>query len=86
MANTTATVRIEGEETIKGTVKDFQTMFNVDAAITNGFIKFLEATGAAKNVGQQKSPSGKGKPSTVWEIPKVFAVNLKPESQEVKAA
>ncbi len=75
----TASVTVESKDTIQGTAADFQRAFDLgkDGYTTiNGFLKFLESRGLAKNVGSRKSTSGKGKPATIWEIPKSFKVNV----------
>jgi hypothetical protein len=75
-----STVATSTQDTVKGTVSDFQKMFGLehkdDYATVNGLLKFLEKNGLAKVAGSRRSESGKGKPATIWEISKSFNVNV----------
>lgn len=62
-------------ETETGTVQDFANKLGLSYAEASGFIKGLEKAGAAKNAGSLKK-SGKGKPSTTWEVNKEFTLAI----------
>ncbi len=57
-------------------VKEFGTKYGVDYATAQGFIKFLLAHGLARQAGFRKNVTGKGKPTTVYELPGDVTIKL----------
>ena len=52
-----------------GTSAELATKLNVDYLIVQGLVKFLASRNLIKELPEKrKAPSGKGKPSSVWEI------------------
>jgi predicted transcriptional regulator len=62
---------------MKMTIKEFSESTGTNVLDAGGFIRFLEAKGMANMVEQRKSPSGKGKPSNVYEFAEDISLNLK---------
>lgn len=62
------------------TVKQLAARLNVEYPTAAALIKLMIAKGVAKEVGKQASVSttGKGKPSTIYEVPQEFTVSLMP--------
>lgn len=58
------------------TVKALASKLDVDYATAGALVKLMEAQGVAKKVGQQPAASGKGKPSTIYEIPPTWTIDF----------
>lgn len=58
------------------TASELAKKMNVEYASASGILKLMVATGAAKEVEKRKQPSGKGKPSSVYSVPKTFTINI----------
>lgn len=63
---------------MKMTVNQLADILGVEYAIASSFIKLLELRGLATAVGKQKpfSASGRGKPSTIFEIPRSVEISI----------
>lgn len=58
------------------TVGDLQENLGVEYATANAVIQLLVSQGLGSKVGQRKTSTGKGKPSTVYELPTTFTLSL----------
>jgi hypothetical protein len=56
-------------ETIRVSKKNLAEKYKLDYLTAQGLVSYLLATGNAKLVDKRKSPSGKGKPTEIFEIP-----------------
>lgn len=61
---------------MKLTAKELSDRLGVDYVVVSSVLRFLVQKGYAAEVGSQKSPSGKGKPSIVYEVPESVTLNL----------
>lgn len=68
----------------KCTIKVLADQLDVDYPVAAGLVKLLVAKGIATVSGKQPaaSASGKGKPSTIYEIPDQFTLSLLPDGQK----
>ena len=66
--------------TIKVTTKRFAEMHKVDYALAAGFLRFMQAKGHVTVAGQQPNPTGKGKASTIYDVPVAITLDLSPLS------
>lgn len=64
------------------TVSSLATQLGVDYGVANSLLKYMQLKGVAKEVDKVKT-SGKGKPSTVYEIPETFTIDLSAKKAEV---
>jgi len=70
----------------KVTVNQLAAQLGVEYVVAASLLKLLVSQGAATEAGKIKtSLSGKGKPSTVYEIPDTFTLNLNPQPQQAAA-
>lgn len=60
----------------KGTVKELAQKMGVDYQVAHGFVKLLVSRNMAELVEKRKQPSGRGKPSNVYEIPEKLEITL----------
>lgn len=58
------------------TTNEFAALHGVDYAIAAGTLKFLLAKGIVTEAGNRPSATGKGKPSTLYNIPATWSVEL----------
>ena len=58
------------------TTNKFAEKHGVDYAVAAGAIKFLIAKGVAKQTGTEPNPAGRGKGSSVFEIPETVTISL----------
>ncbi len=58
------------------TVNDLAKKLNVEYATAGALVKLMEAQGVAKKIGQQPAASGKGKSSTLYEIPPTYTIDF----------
>lgn len=58
------------------TVNALAKKLDVDYATAGALVKLMEAQGVCKKVGQQPAASGKGKPSTIYEIPATYTIDF----------
>lgn len=63
---------------MKMTVNQLADILGVEYAIASSFIKLLELRGLATAVGKQKpkNTTGRGKPSTIFDIPKSVEIKI----------
>lgn len=66
------------------TVNDLAHNINVEYPTAMALIKLMEAQGVAKVSGKRPTLTGKGKPSTIYEIPEKFEIDF--TKKFVKAA
>lgn len=59
------------------TATELAELLGTDYLTANTLAKFMVSRGAAKEVEKRKSGSGKGKPSTVYELPESFTVEIR---------
>lgn len=87
-------VFMSGKKKMKVTAKEFGETVGVEYAVAANVLKFLVMSGVADEAGSQKTASGKGKPSTVYEFPTIVTLDLttkvkplvkKPKEVKVKA-
>jgi len=52
----------------RGTLKELSEKLKVDYLVMQGVVKYLEMTKQAEAVGKVAAPSGRGKPSTIYQI------------------
>jgi hypothetical protein len=63
--------------TLKLTVAEFREINGLKSQVeANSVMNFLKAKGLAVVVGKRKTASGKGKPSTIFEIPQDVTLSL----------
>jgi hypothetical protein len=62
--------------TITGTPKELESMLGINQAVLSTILRLAEKNGAARIVNTIKSPTGKGKPSNVWELNKTIVITL----------
>jgi hypothetical protein len=67
---------------MKVTVKQLGENLGVDYMVASNLMKIAIATNQAKEVGSVASPSGKGKPSAVYEVNEVLTFDLSEKSSE----
>lgn len=53
----------------KGTTQEFADQVGVDYLTASGILRFLKETGVAKEVEKRPAKGGRGKPSSVYEVP-----------------
>ena len=58
------------------TIGDIEKKLKIEYATASALVKLMEMTGAAHAVGKRPPLSGKGKPSTIYEVPTTFSINL----------
>lgn len=68
---------------LRVTAKQLAEKLKVDYVAASSLIKVMLSRGAAKEVDSIKSPSGKGKPSRVYELPPQWTLDL---SENAEAA
>lgn len=64
------------EATIRVSKRQLADKYKLDYIAAQGLVQFLVATGKAKVVAKQKSASGKGKPTEIFEIPETVTLNF----------
>jgi hypothetical protein len=64
------------EEVFTTTANKFATAMNVEYAAAAGFLTFLKVKGVAKQVGTEPNSRGRGKGSTIYQLPKTLQINL----------
>lgn len=74
---TTTEVSATGSETITGTTKELCEHFGVEYPLGYNFINFLVVKGVAKKTDERKAIGGKGKPSSVWTLPRNITIEIK---------
>lgn len=67
----------------KITTKQLADMFHVEYIEAAGLLRFLEKRGLVTVVGKLPNISGRGKPSTIYEVPEKVEFFLKAEPQVV---
>jgi hypothetical protein len=69
------------------TIGDLATKLNVEYPTAAALVKLVLAKGAGKEVGKRPTPTGKGKPATIYELPTTFLLSLDGRSiDEVRVA
>ncbi len=63
-------------ETIQGTTNEIAARLGQEYPVAASLIKLLKAQGLAKDVGTRKNPTGKGKGSTVYEVPATLTLKF----------
>jgi len=58
------------------TARAFAEKMNLDYGTANSLLKFLVLQKQAKEVGKQATLTGKGKPSTIFEMPEQVTLNF----------
>lgn len=58
------------------TITEFSKLVGIDYGVGSALIKFLVIKGLAKEVGKIKSETGKGKPSSQFEISNHISLDL----------
>lgn len=63
---------------MKMTVNQLADILGVEYVVASSFIKLLEVKGLATAVGKQKpkNTTGRGKPSTIYDIPQVVEIKI----------
>lgn len=61
---------------ISGTTTELCKTFDVEYPVLIGFLKVLEKAGIASQGEKQKSSTGKGRKSIIWNIPEYFTMDL----------
>lgn len=64
------------QETIQGTTTDIATMLGQEYPVGVAVVKLLKAQGLVEEVGIRKNPTGKGKGSTVFKMPKTLTISF----------
>lgn len=59
------------------TTNEFAALHEVDYAVAAGTLKFLLAKGIVTEAGSRPNPTGKGKPSALFNVPETATVTLK---------
>ena len=59
------------------TVNDLAKRLGVDYPVASALLKLMVNEGAASEVGKRPNSTGKGKPSTIFEIPESFTIDFK---------
>lgn len=62
--------------TIQTTIGDLATKLKVEYITAASIIKVMEAQGKAKKIGSKPTATGKGKPSSVYELESVLTLQL----------
>ena len=72
-------------KTMRVTVKELAEMTGVDGVTVNSFLRFMELKGVAKIVDHRKSSAGRGRSSSVYEIPeKIGNLDLTTKVEKVE--
>jgi len=73
-------------KTVEVTKKEFQEMggFNNYAEASN-LLNVLQDKGMVKEVGQKRRADGKGKPSTIYEVPQEVTLTLFSDVKQIQA-
>lgn len=61
---------------ISGTTTQLCKTFDVEYPVLIGFLKVLQKAGIATQGSKQKSATGKGRNSIIWNIPEYFTLDL----------
>lgn len=69
---------------VKVSSKEFSTLAGIEYAAAQGFIKFLVAQGLATVAEKRPNPTGKGRATTVYNVPAQIALNFD-NTEEVSA-
>lgn len=77
-------IKVNGDDRVEVTAAELGAMFGSEYAAGNGIIEILKSQGIAKGAGSRKTASGRGKPSSVWSIPKSFTLTIQPVAQKPK--
>lgn len=64
---------------IQTTIGDLQVKLGVEYATASAIVKLMIASGQGKEIGKRPTPTGKGKPATIYELQPKFEINLSPE-------
>lgn len=59
------------------TVNEVAQKLGVEYITATAIVKLMVTQGAAKEVGKRPTATGKGKPSTMYEVPDTFTITLK---------
>jgi hypothetical protein len=62
--------------TIQTTVGKLAERLNVKYVTAAAIVDVMKAQGKGKEIGKQPQPTGKGKPSTIYELDNQFVLNL----------
>ncbi len=65
-----------GEKALKTTVKELAEKLGVEYPTAAAIIKLMMKQGVCKEVEKRASETGKGKPSSVYEVPAEFTIKL----------
>ena len=80
----TSNCKITSEgETMTGTTAELCECLGVEYPVGQGLVKFLKVKGVAKETGTRPPKAGKGKPSTIYTIPKNIALAFTDEPKPV---
>ena len=63
---------------IQATIGDLEKRLGVEYATASAIVKLMVAQGAGKEVGKRPAVTGKGKPSTIYELNDTFVLSLTP--------
>lgn len=68
------------------TAKKLAERLDVEYGVAAALIKLMVAQGVGKEVGKEPSISstGRGKPSTIYELPSEYTINLMPREAQVQ--
>lgn len=65
------------------TIKLVAKKLNIEYAIAQGIVKFMEIKQLAKEIGVEKTPGAKGKGSKLYEIPNQITINFNETQPEL---
>lgn len=68
---------------IRATIGDVEKRLGVEYATASAVVKLMVAAGAGKEVGKRPTPTGKGKPATIYELNETFVISLNPSVEQV---
>jgi len=66
----------------KGTISEFATALGAEYQEAAGLYRYFRQRGVAKDVGSRPSPSGRGKPSTIFTCPLTLTIELVSEEEQ----
>ena len=69
-------ITITNRSPITGTTRELADYIGCTYPEANHMIKILEDNGIAKDVGRRTPNGGRGKPSTVYEVPSGFSFDI----------
>ena len=69
-------ITVTNDSPITGTTRELAKRMKCDYQQANQFLKVLESSGVATNQGKRTPEGGRGKPSTIWEVPAGFSFDI----------